>query len=626
MFRPRVVVALAVAGALGFVLLRLLYRVIFGGAGRGSTVLWSLDAVSLPGPFSHVVVGGTVTLEGLQAATWSAVPFALVILVTGSLAAFFDPRRILFAVSPSTRGSSVPVALGIALATLPFLVREAQAVRQALALRGVRRGFRLVIPLIEKTLERAMGLAKTLESRGMWGATYQPTELNRGALLLENITIPSRGLGPITWEIPAGSNVVLTGATGSGKTSVLELLAGVLNVRGDAPFVGRVVVPARRVAYMPHDPSVIFLTSRVVDDVALSLGTGTASGEETIDKALHVLERCGLLGLAYRSPDTLSSGEQVLAALQVLLASHPDVLVLDEPLSSLSDESTQLFLEQVSGYAATTGATVVMTDHPKRDNQLEGCEYWQLRGGQVSAGRYESSAFEKNFEPFVPAEPDGVLLVTDLTIERDGEMILSSANLDVGRGELVAVLGDNGAGKTTLLEAIALAESSSIQVTGEYLQDVRLVDRPRRVALVPSLPTDLFVCSSVAEELAFADQVAGVEAGFSEATLWSLLTTTDETLRDKVLRSHPRDLSRGQQTALAVSLQLSLKPAVVLMDEPFRGLDETAEAVMAEVIECVLETGTAVVVATHYRDHLPLRWDRTVVLEHGVLHRAGTGA
>ena len=83
--------------------------------------------------------------------------------------------------------------------------------------------------------------------------------------------------------------------------------------------------------------------------------------------------------------------------------------------------------------------------------------------------------------------------------------------------------------------------------------------------------------------------------------------------------THPRDLSRGQQAALAIALQLSHKPSVVLVDEPMRGLDEAARHALAEVLACVVETGTAVVVASHHVDRNDVAHDRALLLVDGVL-------
>jgi energy-coupling factor transport system ATP-binding protein len=143
---------------------------------------------------------------------------------------------------------------------------------------------------------------------------------------------------------------------------------------------------------------------------------------------------------------------------------------------------------------------------------------------------------------------------------------------------------------------------------------------------VPSDPASLFVTSSVSEELAWADRVAGVEKGFTRLTFESILPEAWH--REVVAKSdhtHPRDLSSGQQAALAVALQLSHKPTVIALDEPTRGLDESARKAFAEVIGCVVETGTAVLVASHQDESDGLAPDRRLALSDRRLRVAGVG-
>jgi len=94
-----------------------------------------------------------------------------------------------------------------------------------------------------------------------------------------------------------------------------------------------------------------------------------------------------------------------------------------------------------------------------------------------------------------------------------------------------------------------------------------------------------------------ADQLAGHKnSGLTALTFWSILGTEEN---PELLTVHPRDLSAGTQVALAIALQLSWKPRVILVDEPTRGLDEISRTAMAEVLRCVAETGTAVIFASH---------------------------
>jgi energy-coupling factor transport system ATP-binding protein len=114
------------------------------------------------------------------------------------------------------------------------------------------------------------------------------------------------------------------------------------------------------------------------------------------------------------------------------------------------------------------------------------------------------------------------------------------------------------------------------------------------------------VTDTVFEECVRADKLAGIPAGtaLTQLTFFSLLERHHGPAfaGEQILSTHPRDLSAGTQLALAIAVQSSWKPAVLLVDEPSRGLDPQARLNAAEVLACVAETGTAVMCATHYTD------------------------
>ena len=91
------------------------------------------------------------------------------------------------------------------------------------------------------------------------------------------------------------------------------------------------------------------------------------------------------------------------------------------------------------------------------------------------------------------------------------------------------------------------------------------------------------------------------------------------------METHPRDVSRGQQTALAIALQMSHKPLVLALDEPTRGLDAGARGALGDVLLCVRETGTAIVSASHDDDFALLRSDRILRLSKGLVTLDQTG-
>ena len=211
MARPSPVnmILIALAGAIGFLFIRAGYRVVFGGAGGGDTALWDIPTLRLGGPFSHIVLGGEVTLEGLATSLTSGVPFALVILVSGILLAFWDPRSIVLFVPRLRAGKSVALAFVISLSTLPFLLTTARHTRHSARRRGITPGRQLVLPILEKTLERAAGIAEALHSRGI--AEHPPTNLSPGASAvgITNLTVPDRGVTALSWSISPGEQLSL---------------------------------------------------------------------------------------------------------------------------------------------------------------------------------------------------------------------------------------------------------------------------------------------------------------------------------------------------------------------------------------------------------------------------------
>jgi energy-coupling factor transport system ATP-binding protein len=603
-----------VAG-LAFVFARVLYRVVFGGAASGATPLPSFPRVQLSGPFSHITLFGPVTLEGIGFAALSAVPFALVIIGTGALVALLDPRALIVLAPRLRVGSSLVLAVGLAVSTFPVIVQSVARAREISRLRGIKPGTRSLVSVLELTLEKALGMAVALESRGIRGHKHS-VEPGPPVSLVE-FTVPGRISRPLSATIDPGARILLTGATGSGKTTLLQAIAGVLESRGETGSLGALNrgVAAGEVAYLPHDPRAIFLTSRVVDDVALGLLARGQVRDNAKSVASAALADAGLRDLADRDPSTLSSGEAALAALCVLVVTKPKLLLLDEPLSALDEAHRAEFLSLLENCANTSDVAIVMTDHPRDGFIPSGFEAWQIGEQGFIPGRFTSTPSFPKRNPALLPDPDRVLVVQDLSVAYAERSVLNSVSLEVRRGETVLIIGDNGAGKSTLLEAIATGQYSRAPHDSQELTQRTPQERVATVALVPSEPGSLFLCSSVAEELALADKVAGVPEGFTALTFDSLLSGGSEALGT----THPRDLSRGQQACLAIAVQMSHKPAVVLLDEPTRGLDEAAEAAFAEVIGCVVETGTAVVIAAHHRDAGSLFASRVLRLEAGHL-------
>ncbi|MFC9465444.1 ABC transporter ATP-binding protein [Streptomyces coelicoflavus] len=229
----------------------------------------------------------------------------------------------------------------------------------------------------------------------------------------------------------------------------------------------------------------------------------------------------------------------------------------------------------------------------------------------------------RNKHPETPPAPTPYAAeVRSLAVRRDRVEALRHVDLTVSPGETVALMGRNGAGKSTLLSAlVGLVEPSAGSVRAGDAVPHRTAPRDlvRRVGLVPQEPRDLLYADTVAAECAAADRDAEAAPGTCRALLSDLLPgITDDT--------HPRDLSEGQRLTLALSVVLTARPPLLLLDEPTRGLDYAAKARLAGILRALAAEGHAIVLATHDVELAAELAHRVVLLAEGEVIADGPAA
>ncbi|WP_374773766.1 ATP-binding cassette domain-containing protein [Streptomyces sp. NBC_01310] len=223
-------------------------------------------------------------------------------------------------------------------------------------------------------------------------------------------------------------------------------------------------------------------------------------------------------------------------------------------------------------------------------------------GGAPSSGARPGlfSRLLRRSKPSPARTPAGVPVpvpatARNLTVRRGRTEALRNVTLTVTPGETIALMGRNGAGKSTLLSALV---GTLAPTTGEVTVGGRTPHRTpppemvRRVGLVPQEPRDLLYADTVAAECSAADSDAAASPGTCRDLVSALLPGVSDDI-------HPRDLSEGQRLALALALVLTGRPALLLLDEPTRGLDYAAKVRLIEILRGLAAQGHAIVLATH---------------------------
>ena len=417
---------------------------------------------------------------------------------------------------------------------------------------------------------------------------------------------------------------------------------------------------AGRVGVIFQDFEAQLFSTNVLCEVAFAmeqLGTPAAEMPARADAALAAV---GLDGLADRDPATLSGGEKQRLAIAGLLALHPCILLLDEPTTDLDPVGKADVLGLLDGLKRQ-GRTVIVVEHEigvaavadrillLRDGEAVACatpaellpqvglfeecgvrphdiarllNLLETRGsgwrdwlGELHRGRAHEAAHRMlvaagfaatgGADPEVDDVPSRPLGLVRLTVRAasfeysNGERALDDISLIMRAGEFVAIIGQNGSGKTTLakhLNGLLIPTRGSVQLDGVELRGIAHHRIASEVGFVFQDPDHQLFAATVAEEVAFGPANLGLlEAEVEERTREALEAVGLWHHRD----ADPFLLDKGERQRLAVASVLSLRPSVLILDEPTTGLDYREQRAMMELLRGLNEGGTTVVIVTH---------------------------
>ncbi|MEE9963960.1 MAG: ATP-binding cassette domain-containing protein [Propionicimonas sp.] len=475
-------------------------------------------------------------------------------------------------------------------------------------------------------------------------------------------------LDQVSFQIAEGDLCLVIGATGTGKSTLLRAINGLVPHFTGGTFTGRVLADGRSTAesrpremadvvgFVGQDPVRGFVTDTVEDEIAYGmeqLGIAPNAMRQRVEETLDLM---GIAELRRRPLTELSGGQQQRVAIAAVLAARPAVLVLDEPTSALDPTAAADVLGAITTLIHEVGLTVVLAEH-RLERVLHAADsaLWLPGDGRVVAGEPAAVLAESTLRPplaglaellgwdtvpvsvrqarrrvltegRLPADPQRTtpppravaLTATDIDV-RYGELIaVSGVSLRLQAGEVTTLLGRNGSGKSSLLWALqgALTHAGSVLVDGVKPSELSPTAARRLITLVPQTATDLLYLPTVAAECERADADAEAPAG----TTAGLLTQLGVDLppdRD------PRDLSEGQRLALVLAIQLSAAPQVLLLDEPTRGLDYQAKADLAAIIARLASDSMAVLISTHDVEFAAVVSERSLIMATGELIAEG---
>ena len=437
-------------------------------------------------------------------------------------------------------------------------------------------------------------------------------------------------------ELHAGEVHALIGENGSGKSTLLNIVSGQL--RADS---GIVEVGSRPV--LPQDPSVAIVTQELSLAPDLTVAENIMMGRQPTKSGVAVswrrmraeaAETLRLLGVdidVTLPAGRLSVDRQQMVEIARAIRQDRPVLILDEPTSSLTAVAADGLFESVSALRAA-GVAIVIVSHRLEDLFAIADRFTVLRDGvTVSRGPCEEYSREtviehmighvpEEYQPSPSTVHDGrtALQVRDLHVAD----LVHGVEFEVRSGEAVGLVGLEGSGRTEVVEALfgLRPDARGAVDDGPVPRSPRAAVN-RGLALVPNdrKVKGLFPQLSPADNISIAESARGRRlrpirrsAESRRAQQWVERFSINGGSRRQV-----SELSGGNQQKVLLSRWLCLRPSVLLLDEPTRGVDVVAKAEIHRILHEVRDEGMALVVSSSEIDELLLLCDRFVVLFRG---------
>ena len=495
--------------------------------------------------------------------------------------------------------------------------------------------------------------------------------MNPVPLVVDNLSFRYRdrqgaAIHDISFEARPGEILLIAGASGCGKTTLLRGINGLIPRSYKGEMSGRVLVfgeetsawklsqISQRIGTVLQDPERQILGTKVLNEVAFGLENLSVPRQEILERADEALRFLKIFHLRERETFTLSGGEKQKVALAGVLAMRPSILLLDEPLASLDPASAQDALD-TARFLADQGMTILMVEHRVEDvlrikperamfmsdgevrylgdiaglsNVVNYREVKLAAEDIVERAKQDAPPAEIRILPGVAGNGENASVSSAdqrlvkfenvaFGYESDVE-VLHGIDLEIRRGDVIAVLGPNGAGKTTFVKhAIGLLKprSGRVLVQGRDTREASVAQVASTLGYVFQSPSHMLFAPTVREELAFGPTNLRHSKEQIETEVKEALRIVNLSEKEQ---DPPLALSFGQQKRVSIAAILAMRSRILVMDEPTAGQDyQNYMNFMDSILQ--LPSFEAILFITHDVDLAVVYANRVLIVNDGRL-------
>jgi energy-coupling factor transport system ATP-binding protein len=436
----------------------------------------------------------------------------------------------------------------------------------------------------------------------------------------------------LNFEVKPGEAIAIVGPSGSGKTTLAYCLVGIIPNRIKAEVEGRIIVDDKNVlmskiqenvkliniVMQNYEMQIFGLT--VEEDLAFSLENLGLDNHEIDVKVRWALEKFGLMNYRTYYVHELSGGLKQRLAIASAIIMAPKYLVMDEPTANLDWGGIMELAKTINMLKMDGKGLIVMT------RRLKGLENSIDRVISLNGEGILIKPEVKLCENIPPSSPsygsDPVITFENVWFRysKEKDYTLREINLEICRGQCVALMGPNGSGKTTLVKHInglLKPVKGRVIILGKDTRGYSTAQLSRFVGMVFQDPDKHTTCETVWDEVVFGARNLGLSEKYAE-----------DALRDLGLIDRKNDppylLSMGEKIRLSIAGALAMDPEILILDEPTTGQDERTLAIISSMISRLKSMGKTIIVVTHDSDFALSVSDRVIVMRDGTIAADGS--
>ena len=208
------------------------------------------------------------------------------------------------------------------------------------------------------------------------------------------------------------------------------------------------------------------------------------------------------------------------------------------------------------------------------------------------------------------------------------KVAIDNINLQIGHGEMVAVIGHTGSGKSTFIQhlnALLAPSSGKVLVDGQDINADKLSRRDvkRKVGLVFQYPEYQLFEETVYKDIAFGPENMGLDKDEIDSRVREAADFVG--VDEELFKASPLELSGGQKRRVAIAGVIAMRPGVLILDEPTAGLDPGGcSQILENICRYRRETGSTVIIVSHNMDDVARIAQRVIVFNHGSIAMDGS--